>query len=138
LAAEFTHQCQRSLPANKTWKPNSSDTSKSSCSNSAAMAFPSGEGVPRDASKARKLAERAVALGNASDLGFLGERQFQSGDIEAARASWPPTFCASSKPASASGAGQIRLRPDAAHLAGLQQLRLHRPRTSPSSRRSSG
>jgi TPR repeat protein len=54
----------------------------------AAMAYHSGEGVPRDAVKARKLAERAVELGNASGLVFLGELQFQSGDIEAARASW--------------------------------------------------
>jgi uncharacterized protein len=54
----------------------------------AAMAFHSGEGVPRDAAKARKLAERAVELSNASGLVFLGELQFQAGDIEAARASW--------------------------------------------------
>lgn len=54
----------------------------------AAMAFHSGEGVPRDAAKARKLAERAVELGNASGLVFLGELQFQAGDIEAARATW--------------------------------------------------
>ncbi len=54
----------------------------------AAMAFHSGEGVPRDATKARKLAERAAELGNASGLVFLGELQFQAGDIEAARASW--------------------------------------------------
>lgn len=54
----------------------------------AAMAFHAGEGLPRDAVKARKLAERAAELGNASGLVFLGELQFQAGDLDAAKANW--------------------------------------------------
>ena len=54
----------------------------------AAMAYLSGEGVPRDPAKARTLAERAAELGNASGLVVLGEIQFQAGDIDAARAIW--------------------------------------------------
>jgi TPR repeat protein len=58
----------------------------------AAMAYLSGEGVPRDPGKARQLAERAAELGNASGLVVLGEMQFQAGDPEAARASWTKAF----------------------------------------------
>ena len=54
----------------------------------AAMALLSGEGVPRDAVKARRLAERAAELGNASGLVLLGELHFQAGEVEAARALW--------------------------------------------------
>jgi uncharacterized protein len=54
----------------------------------AAMAYHTGEGISRDAKKARKLAERAAQLGNAGGLVFLGELQYQVGDIEAAKASW--------------------------------------------------
>lgn len=54
----------------------------------AAMAFHAGEGIPRDPAKARRLAERAAELGNAGGLVFLGELQFQAGEIEAAKASW--------------------------------------------------
>lgn len=54
----------------------------------AAMALLSGEGVPRDAAKARHLAERAAELGNASGLVMLGELHFQAGDVETARAHW--------------------------------------------------
>jgi TPR repeat protein len=54
----------------------------------AAMAFHAGEGLPRDAVKARKLAERAAELGNASGLVFLGELQFQEGDLDASKANW--------------------------------------------------
>ena len=54
----------------------------------AAMAFHAGEGIPRDPAKARQFAERAAELGNAGGLVFLGELQFQAGEIEAAKASW--------------------------------------------------
>lgn len=54
----------------------------------AAMAYLSGEGVPRDPEKARHLAERAAELGNASGLVVLAEMQFQAGDLEAAKANW--------------------------------------------------
>jgi TPR repeat protein len=54
----------------------------------AAMAYHAGEGVARDAAKARRLAESAAELGNAGGLVFLGELQFQAGDIEAAKACW--------------------------------------------------
>lgn len=54
----------------------------------AAMAYHAGEGIPPDAKKARQFAERAAELGNPGGLVFLGELQFQAGDIEAAKASW--------------------------------------------------
>jgi uncharacterized protein len=67
----------------------------------AAMAFHSGEGIPRDPAKARRLAERAAELGNAGGLVFLGELQFQAGEIEAAKASW--TNASQLMPTSATG-----------------------------------
>jgi tetratricopeptide (TPR) repeat protein len=67
----------------------------------AAMAFHSGEGVPRDPSKARSLAERAADLGNAGGLVFLGELQFQAGDVEAAKESW--TKASKLQPTAATG-----------------------------------
>ena len=67
----------------------------------AAMAYHAGEGIPRDAAKARQLAERAAQLGNAGGLVFLGELQFQAGDIDAAKASW--TKASKLKPTSATG-----------------------------------
>lgn len=54
----------------------------------AAMAYSSGEGVPRDAMKARGLAERAAELNNPSGLVVLGEMQFQAGELDAAKANW--------------------------------------------------
>jgi tetratricopeptide (TPR) repeat protein len=67
----------------------------------AAMAFHAGEGIPRDSAKARKLAERAAELGNAGGLVFLGELQFQAGEIEAAKASW--TKASQLQPTTATG-----------------------------------
>lgn len=67
----------------------------------AAMAYHAGEGIPRDAIKARQLAERAVELGNAGGLVFLGELQFQAGDIDAAKARW--TKASQLKPTSTTG-----------------------------------
>jgi tetratricopeptide (TPR) repeat protein len=67
----------------------------------AAMAFHAGEGVPRDPSKARSLTERAADLGNAGGLVFLGELQFQAGDVEAAKESW--TKASKLQPTAATG-----------------------------------
>ena len=67
----------------------------------AAMAFHAGEGVPRDPSKARSLAERAAELGNAGGLVFLGELQFQAGDVKAAKESW--TKASKLQPTAATG-----------------------------------
>ncbi|WP_395717865.1 C39 family peptidase [Prosthecobacter sp.] len=67
----------------------------------AAMAYHAGEGIPRDAKKARQLAERAAELGNAGGLVFLGELQFQSGDIDAAKANW--TKASKLQPTTATG-----------------------------------
>jgi TPR repeat protein len=67
----------------------------------AAMAFHAGEGVPRDPAKARSLAERAAELGNAGGLVFLGELQFQAGDVEAAKESW--TKASKLQPTAATG-----------------------------------
>lgn len=67
----------------------------------AAMAYHAGEGIPRDAKKARQLAERAAQLENAGGLVFLGELQFQAGDIEAAKANW--TKASKLQPTTATG-----------------------------------
>ncbi len=65
------------------------------------MAYHSGEGIPRDAVKARRLAERAAELGNSAGLVFLGEMQFQAGELAAAKANW--TKASKLKPTSATG-----------------------------------
>jgi hypothetical protein len=57
--------------------------------------------VPRDPAKARSLAERAAELGNAGGLVFLGELQFQAGDVEAAKESW--TKASKLQPTAATG-----------------------------------
>ena len=67
----------------------------------AAMAFHAGEGIRRDAKKARQLAERAAELGNAGGLVFLGELQFQAGDMDTAKANW--TKASKLMPTSATG-----------------------------------
>lgn len=67
----------------------------------AAMAYHSGEGVPRDPAKARRLAERAAELNNPAGLVFLGELQFQAGEIEAAKANW--TKASKLQPTTATG-----------------------------------
>jgi len=54
----------------------------------AAMAYLSGEGVPPDPGKARRLAERAAELNNPSGLVVLGEMQFQAGELAAAKDTW--------------------------------------------------
>ena len=54
----------------------------------AAMAYLSGEGVAPDAAEARRLAERAAELNDPSGLVVLGEMQFQSGELDAAKANW--------------------------------------------------
>jgi hypothetical protein len=67
----------------------------------AAMAFHAGEGIRRDAKKARQLAERAAELGNAGGLVFLGELQFQAGDMDTAKTNW--TKASKLMPTSATG-----------------------------------
>jgi uncharacterized protein len=67
----------------------------------AAMAYHAGEGIPRDAKKARQLAERAAELENAGGLVFLGELQFQAGDVESAKANW--TKASKLQPTTATG-----------------------------------
>lgn len=54
----------------------------------AALAYLSGEGVGRDEAKARRPAERAAELNNPSGLVVLGEIQFQTGNLEQAKANW--------------------------------------------------
>jgi TPR repeat protein len=83
--AQGTEQdCAKALD----WWQKAADKGHGRAAAAAAMALLSGEGVPRDAVKGRRLAERAAELGNASGRVLLGELQFQAGDIEAARASW--------------------------------------------------
>jgi TPR repeat protein len=54
----------------------------------AAMAYFSGEGIAPDPVQARRLAERAAELADPSGFVVLGEMQFQSGELDAAKASW--------------------------------------------------
>jgi tetratricopeptide (TPR) repeat protein len=54
----------------------------------AAMAYFSGEGIAPDPVQARRLAERAGDLNDPSGLVLLGEMQFQSGNLDAAKAAW--------------------------------------------------
>ncbi len=70
------------------WWENAAARGHGRAAAAAAMAYHAGEGIPRNAKKARQLAERAAELGNAGGLVFLGELQFQDGNVEAAKASW--------------------------------------------------
>jgi hypothetical protein len=79
---------EQDCPKALAWWEKAAERGHGRAAAAAAMAFHSGEGVPRDAAKARELAERAAQLGNAGGLVFLGELQFQAGDIEAAKESW--------------------------------------------------
>jgi len=54
----------------------------------AAMVYLAGDGVSPNPSEARKLAERAVELGDPSGHVVLGEIHFQAGEFDAARALW--------------------------------------------------
>lgn len=67
----------------------------------AAMAYLSGEGVPADAEKGAKLAERAAKLNDPSGLVVLGETKFQAGEVEQARELW--TRASRLKPTGATG-----------------------------------
>ncbi len=83
--AQGTEQdCAKALE----WWEKAADRGHGRAAAAAAMAHLTGEGVPRDAVKARRLAERAAELGNASGLVLLGELHFQAGEVEAARALW--------------------------------------------------
>jgi uncharacterized protein len=85
FGAQGTEQdCAKAL----VWWEKAAEMGHGRAAAAAAMAFHAGEGAPRDAVKARKLAERAAELGNASGLVFLGELQFQAGDLDAAKANW--------------------------------------------------
>jgi uncharacterized protein len=76
--------CARALE----WWENAAAMGHGRAAATAAMAFHSGEGIPRDPIKARRLAERAAELKNPAGLVFLGELQFQAGDVESAKTSW--------------------------------------------------
>lgn len=70
------------------WWVKAADQGHGRAAATAAMAYHAGEGIPLDAVKARRLAERAAELNNPAGLVFLGELQFQAGDLDAAKASW--------------------------------------------------
>ncbi|GEP42399.1 SEL1-like repeat protein [Brevifollis gellanilyticus] len=85
FGAQGTAQdCTRALE----WWVKAADQGHGRAAATAAMAYHAGEGIPRDAVKARRLAERAAELNNPAGLVFLGELQFQAGEFEAAKASW--------------------------------------------------
>jgi arylsulfatase A len=54
----------------------------------AAMAWLAGDGIAADPEKARRLAERAVELGDPSGHVVLGEMHFQAGGLDRARELW--------------------------------------------------
>jgi TPR repeat protein len=83
--AQGTEQdCEKALA----WWKKAAERGHGRAAACAAMAYYSGEGVAPDAALARKLAERAAELNDASGLVLLGEMQFQAGDVEAAKTNW--------------------------------------------------
>ena len=70
------------------WWKRAAERGHGRAASTAAMAYLSGEGVAPDAALARRLAERAAELNDPSGLVVLGEMQFQSGELEAAKANW--------------------------------------------------
>ena len=82
------------------WK-NAAANGHGRAASTAAMALLSGEGIAPDAAEARRLAERAAELNDASGLVVLGEMQFQAGDLDAAKANW--TKAAKLQPTGATG-----------------------------------
>lgn len=85
FGAQGTEQdCSKGLQ----WWENAAGMGHGRAAAAAAMALLTGEGVTADALKARRLAERAAELENASGLVLLGELHFQAGEIETARGLW--------------------------------------------------
>lgn len=79
---------QQDCPKALEWWKKAAERGNGRAAACAAMAYRSGEGVPPDASQARRLAERAAELNDPSGLVVLGEMQFQAGELDAAKASW--------------------------------------------------
>jgi TPR repeat protein len=85
FGAQGTEQdCEKALE----WWQKAANNGHGRAAATAAMAYHAGEGVPRDPVKARRLAERAAELNNPAGLVFLGELQFQAGELDAAKESW--------------------------------------------------
>lgn len=68
---------------------------------SAACAYLTGEGIPRDQAKALRYAQIAADADNPSGLIVLGELHYQRGEIEMAKANW--TKAAKAHPTAATG-----------------------------------
>jgi TPR repeat protein len=71
----------------ETWRQ-AADMGHGRAASTAAMVSLAGDGVAADPAAARRLAERAAALDDPNGLVVLGEIQYQSGELEQARASW--------------------------------------------------
>ena len=85
FGAQGTEQdCAKALE----WWKKAAEKGNGRAASCAAMAYLSGEGVERDATLARSLAERAAALNDPSGLVVLGEMQFQAGELDAATVTW--------------------------------------------------
>lgn len=83
--AQGTEQdCSKALE----WWTKAAERGHGRAASTAAMAFLSGEGVPADPAKARRLAEHAAALNDPSGLIVLGEMHFQAGEDAAAKENW--------------------------------------------------
>ncbi len=85
FGAQGTEQdCEKAL----IWWEKAAERGHGRAAAAAAMAWLSGEGVPSDPARARRLAERAAELNDPSGLVLLGELHFREGDLEAAKANW--------------------------------------------------
>ncbi len=85
FGAQGTEQdCAKALQ----WWRKAADKGNGRAAALAAMACYSGEGVPVDAALAQRLAERAAELNDPAGLVLLGEMQYQSGEIDAAKTHW--------------------------------------------------
>lgn len=76
------------IPKALEWWKKAAERGHGRAASTAAMAYYSGEGVTSDLVEARRLAERAAQLNDPSGFVFLGEMQFQAGELDEAKANW--------------------------------------------------
>ncbi len=79
---------EQDIPKALDWWKKAAEMGHGRAASTAAMAYLSGEGVPPDVAKARRLAERAAEWNDPNGLVVLGEIQFQTGELDAAKANW--------------------------------------------------
>ncbi len=79
---------EQDIPKALEWWKKAAARGHGRAASTAAMVLLSGEGVAPDAAEARRLAERAAEVNDPAGLVVLGEMQFETGELDAAKANW--------------------------------------------------